>query len=400
MNIGIVTAWLERGAAYVSRAYAETFSKEHKVFIYARGGEYYAKGDPNWDMDYVTWGKIVKGKGGFYIDSKDFFDWVEKCNLDLILFNEQRHWDIILKCQKLKIPIGSYVDFYTKKTVKYFDAFDFLFCNTKKHFSVFNNHKQSYYIPWGTDIDLFLPSRNQDFSKAIFFHSAGMGKGNIRKGTDLVIKSFQNITGNAKLIIHSQVGIENFPDIAEIVHNDPRISFIHKTVHAPGLYSLGNVYVYPTRLEGIGLTIAEALSCGLPVITTDNSPMNEFVITGYNGRLVKVSKYENRNDNYYWPQSICDIDDLTEAMQAYANNPTLIREQSENARNYAKKNLDWKKNSESLLSIIPNIKIKRSKSPILYCSIMWFSFVNTKLKPYIKKMKRNIVLFIRHKQHK
>lgn len=57
MNVGIVTTWFERGAAYVSRAYMETLSRWHKVFVYARAGERYAQGDPKWDKEYVTRGE-------------------------------------------------------------------------------------------------------------------------------------------------------------------------------------------------------------------------------------------------------------------------------------------------------------------------------------------------------
>lgn len=58
MNIGIVTTWFERGAAYVSRQFEQVLEKDgHNVFILARGGEKYAKGDPKWDLDNVHWGK-------------------------------------------------------------------------------------------------------------------------------------------------------------------------------------------------------------------------------------------------------------------------------------------------------------------------------------------------------
>ena len=40
MNIGIVTTWFERGAAYVSKQYKDSLEEcGHKVFIYSRGGE-------------------------------------------------------------------------------------------------------------------------------------------------------------------------------------------------------------------------------------------------------------------------------------------------------------------------------------------------------------------------
>ena len=57
MNIGIITTWFERGAAYVSKQFEDIFSLNHNVFIYARGGEKYAKGDPKWNRPNVTWGK-------------------------------------------------------------------------------------------------------------------------------------------------------------------------------------------------------------------------------------------------------------------------------------------------------------------------------------------------------
>jgi glycosyltransferase involved in cell wall biosynthesis len=78
------------------------------------------------------------------------------------------------------------------------------------------------------------------------------------------------------------VPAEKLGGIAETIHKDSRIEFIEKTIPAPGLYFRGDVFVYPTRLEGIGLCVPEALACGLPVITTENSPMNKFVKV-YNG---------------------------------------------------------------------------------------------------------------------
>lgn len=39
MNIGLVTTWFERGAAYVSKAYLNSLKTDNNVFIYARGGE-------------------------------------------------------------------------------------------------------------------------------------------------------------------------------------------------------------------------------------------------------------------------------------------------------------------------------------------------------------------------
>ena len=357
LNIGIVTTWFERGAAYVSRAYLETLSKEHNVFIYARGGEKYAVENPYWDKDYVTWGKRNIELHPLFIYWNDFIRWINKNNLDLIIFNEQNIWDVILKCKKLNLIIGAYVDYYTDTTVPFFWLFDFLLCNTQRHYSVFNKHPQALYIPWGTNCDVFTPT-NQTSNKnnVRFFHSAGMGGIGLRKGTDILVKSFQKVTGNAELIIHSQVGINKYADSAKLIGDDPRITFIEREISAPGLYYLGDVYVYPSRLEGIGLTIPEALASGLPVITTDNAPMNEFVIDHHNGYLVEVDYFRQRNDRYYWPESICSEIHLANAMQYYIDNPVEITNQGLQARIYAEENLDWNINSRIILDRIAHFK--------------------------------------------
>src|SRR5690606_37396238 len=86
-------------------------------------------------------------------------------------------------------------------------------CNTKRHYSVFKNHPQAYYIPWGVNIELFKPKH--DLSRPgivrkeiIFFHSVGMS---LRKGTSNLIQTF--ISGElykkAKLVIHSQLDFED-----------------------------------------------------------------------------------------------------------------------------------------------------------------------------------------------
>lgn len=361
MKIGIVTTWFERGAAYVSRAYMQTLAKDHEIFIYARGGEY-AIDDPDWDMPNVTWGKKLENVNQkTYIIWKDFKLWLIRNNINLIIFNEQNSWDIILHLRNKDILLGTYIDYYTPKTVPLFKFYDFLLCNTKRHYDVFKSHPQCFYLPWGTDTNLCAPMENKTKKKeTVFFHSAGMGGTNLRKGTDFLVNAFKKVRGNTRLIIHSQVSLKKYMPVANLIKNDNRIEFIEGTFPLPGLYHKGDIYVYPTRLEGIGLSIAEALSCGLPVITTDNPPMNEFVNHGSTGLLVKVDEFKTRYDNYYWPESICSETSLKNAMQSYVDQPELISTHSRNARKYALENLNWMENSKHLGKILNSVKRTRN----------------------------------------
>jgi len=362
MNIGIVTSWYERGAAYVSLAYMNALEKQgHEVKIYARGGGYYARGDPNWDLPDVTWGMKYKplplGRNprftNQYVNMLHFEGWLRKNDIEILIFNEERIFRTVDRARKLGYISGAYVDYYKKNTVQQFETYDFLLCNTRRHYSVFRDFPNSLFIPWGTDVDLFQPKAREcgesTASQVVFFHSAGWGGANIRKGTDLLLKAFQQVTGNVRLVIHSQAPLSKFGDAAaDIVRRDARIEFIERTVPAPGLYHLGDVFVYPSRLEGIGLCVPEALACGLPVITTDDAPMNEFVKDGVNGLLVRVKEKRTRKDSYYWPESIVDIGDLTRAMQVYIDDKGLLALHKKQARKSAETRLDWMKNAAEL----------------------------------------------------
>jgi glycosyltransferase involved in cell wall biosynthesis len=359
VNIGIVTAWFERGAGYVSKQYHDTLARENRVFIYARGGEAYGKGNPKWDFENVTWGQNHINGISLPISLPHFIDWLETYQIDLVLFNEQREYTPVLYCNKLGIITGTYVDYYSERSIRYFGCYDFLICNTRRHYDVFSWHPQCYFLPWGTDVDIFRPRglKLRDPAVVTFFHSAGMNP--YRKGTDLLIQSFAQLVIEAKLIIHTQKDIiRTFPKLRELIENlsvNGCLRIINKTIPAPGLYHLGDVYVYPSRLDGLGLTIAEALSCGLPVITTDSQPMKEFLDSSV-GRLIEVDSYTRREDGYYWPQSLIDCDSLVQAIEYYSRHKSHLPQLKQRARDYAVNNLDWKKNSQPLNKIIQEIK--------------------------------------------
>ncbi|MDF1515067.1 MAG: glycosyl transferase, partial [Anaerolineae bacterium] len=217
MNIGIVTTWFERGAAYVSKAYTDVLSQDNNVFIYARGGEENSKGDPRWNLPNVTYGKTYSPLDPRhqpftkytrnYVDMLHFEGWLSANDMDLVIFNEERGVSSLRRTKKLGYTIGAYVDYYTNDTLNQFSIYDFLLCNTKRHYSVFRGFPNTIYIPWGTDITTFCPhirnNRSTGEGTVRFFHSAGYGGVNNRKGTDLLVKAFQKIRGDCKLIIHS-----------------------------------------------------------------------------------------------------------------------------------------------------------------------------------------------------
>jgi len=383
MNVGIVTAWYDGGAGMVSRAYRQTLSSAHDVYIYARGG-IQPKEDPKWNLREVTWGRQFQ-RGITRIALREFRRWALGRKLDVIIFNEQ--WDfipVVYARRETDAAIGAYVDYYKADTVRFFDLYDFLLCNTKRHYSVFKEHPGAVYIPWGTDCEVFTGDcQPASAESVVFFLSAG---GNAdRKGAGVALKAFKQLKGPCRFVLHLQHPLAKYPDLEPLCGDDPRVEVIVRTEPAPGLYHLGDVYVYPTVLEGIGLTICEAMACGLPVITTDCPPMNEFVEHGINGRLVRPYEYRGRTDGYYWAESYCKAEDVAQAMQYYVDHRESIRDMKRQARQYAREHRNWASNAATLPGILTEFATSPRRREELE-ELEWRALD----KSYLPPMRRNL----------
>ncbi len=370
MNIGIVSTWFPVGAGYVSKAYREVLSKEHNVLIYARGGKK-MQGDPLWDDRNVTWAPLHYNG----ISTRHFIKWAKRNRIDVLFFNEQRYWKPVIAAKNSGFCIGAYIDYYTQPTVKAFQLYDFLICNTKRHFSVFKWHQHCYYIPWGTDIERYKPKVKNRSEKLTFIINLGWeGKYTYdRKGLLLALQAFKEVNGDCQLLVYSQVELSNcILTWQEKILSDNRVKFIFGTFD-PFPYNEGDVYIYPSRLDGIGLSLPEALSCGLPAITTDCAPMNEFVKDGFNGCLVSVEEFLGRYDGYYWAESICRLQSLKQAIQSYIIDKDLAFKQGVIARQVAKEQLDWRENSKNLseiFSLTKNSEHKVDKDLVSYALML------------------------------
>jgi glycosyltransferase involved in cell wall biosynthesis len=343
----------------------DVLSKTDDVFIYARGGEKYAKGNPQWDMPNVYWGKICLGKkgvfGGTYIDRKDFEKWLKGNLIDAVLFNEQQWFQPMLWCKTLGVKSLAYIDYYNEKTIPLFGVYDALICNTKRHAFAFREHPHVNYLKWGTDVNLYQP-KDYRKEKMTFFHSAGMAP--IRKGTDVLLHSFYNAKERKKalLLIHTQVDLQSFfPELKDMIRemqDEGSLELVTKTITAPGLYYKGDVYIYPSRLDGIGLTLMEAISSGMAVVTTDNPPMNEFVEPVF-GQLCKVDYQYSRADGYYWPMCMPSIESLTTIIEDYIDGKYDLSKMKLAARKYALKELNFQDNCKALHSIFKETEIEK-----------------------------------------
>lgn len=353
MNVGIVTVWGDRGASVVSKSYIEILKHKFDIFIYSRGGEesIRERGDRNNNVYLSTTYKIPITT---YLNKEEFIGWVKRNNIEIVIFNEQHWFEPLLWLKELKIKTFTYVDYYTEETIPLFALYDGVICNTKRHYEIFKK-MNSLYFKWGVNLELYSRNWHKKNKCLTFFHSCGMNP--MRKGTDILLKSAINLTGDFKIIIHSQKKLSSYYKddedvllcIATLIKEE-KLEVIEETIKAPGLYYRGDVYVYPCRLDGLGLTVPEALASGLPCIVPNFEPMTDFISPDC--KTVSIDRIYARKDGYYWPQHICNIESLTYSMQGFINSKDSISEIQTRVRQHAVENLNWESNSIDLNDFI------------------------------------------------
>ena len=92
--------------------------------------------------------------------------------------------------------------------------------------------------------------------------------------------------------IKARLGGPKFPEVM-IIEDDLDINGL------VSVYNSADVYVAPTRAEGFGMTILEAMSCGVPVITTRYSAHSDFV-NDSNAYVVGATEMPAPVSMQYW----------------------------------------------------------------------------------------------------
>jgi len=151
-----------------------------------------------------------------------------------------------------------------------------------------------FVVNLGYDNNIFKPKKSYNISKALL-KIIYVGNISVRKGIKVLIKALQ-ILNDRKIelilvgnLIDCNITSENtsinFKHIAYCNHNE-----------LAKLYQEADLFILPTYMDGWGMVLVEAMSCGTPVITTENAGSKEAITNGEDGFIVPAGDAESLAD--------------------------------------------------------------------------------------------------------
>lgn len=117
------------------------------------------------------------------------------------------------------------------------------------------------------------------------------------KGIDILIESFNHLTGEDSephlLLVGSGPDENLLKKTVEDYGLEKKVTFYGEAdwEKAMQLIAIMDIVVVPSRYEGFGLTAAEAMAAGKPVLASDTSGLKEVVANGETGILFPVDDY-------------------------------------------------------------------------------------------------------------
>ena len=146
---------------------------------------------------------------------------------------------------------------------------DLYICPSKLDYDIYKAEgKLCVYLPIPIDRSRLLFKLRRKANTFVFNNGHGGSIG--RNGCHEMIEAISRTKISTKFIIRSQIALRE-----AII--DPRVEYKFGNFTESELFRDGDVFVFPHKFDGLSLPIQEAMACGMPVITTDFYPHNEYL---------------------------------------------------------------------------------------------------------------------------
>jgi 1,2-diacylglycerol 3-alpha-glucosyltransferase len=240
-----------------------------------------------WDQPGVT------AASAFETPMDEYVDWVEANRIEVVLCDQNYQFDELTELRRRGVrTIGRFVweHFIAEHVEPARRAYDVVYSVTEAERERYRGlGLETPRVPWGIHPELLAvePGRADDGLVKFVFPGGFLGH---RKPAEPVIEAFTAAEGDhIRLLVKAQVERSRLERILPLVEADDRVELLLEDQpwekHLRTIASC-DVSVSPSRWEGLGLPLYEAVALGLPTITNDDPPMNEVITDGENGLLV------------------------------------------------------------------------------------------------------------------
>ncbi len=361
MRIGVCAYWFNRGQGVVARQLRSALdSLGHETYVLARPTRarnirpsFVDRTGP-WDQPRVT------EASAYAIPAEELLEWGTSNEIELVFFDQNYGFEAIGALRSSGVrTVGRFV--WEQFAADHVDpakrALDVVYSVTAAEQERYASMGiESPRVHWGIHPELLAfgsgrasadpaaPGRDAEeaggASGLLFFYPGGfLSK---RKPLPELLKAFRAARGDdVRLLIKGQVRRE-LDVLDRGVRRDPRVEVILEdlpTAEHLALFASADVCLAPSRWEGLGLHLYEAIALGLPVITNDYPPMNEVIRDGENGLLVRSRRRGRAASGI--PAQLPVVRDLTRAINE-ARAPGVLAELGAGVR-AARERLSWER---------------------------------------------------------
>jgi len=163
----------------------------------------------------------------------------------------------------------------------------------------------------------------------------------VRKGVRYLIEAFKKLSHPKKRLVLVGPNVNDGALNGLILTPDIVFTGVLKGKNLEQAYHAADVFCLPSIEEGLALVLGEALSFGLPIITTCNTGADDIITDGREGYILPI-----RDSISIWQK-----------LQAFVDDPELFKKFQQNAFNRSKQLNGWEETGKNLVSTLSKVKL-------------------------------------------
>lgn len=209
--------------------------------------------------------------------------------------------------------------------------------------------------------DVFHPDASQRGDDFVFL---SVGKYEKRKSIDETVQAFEAefpLAEYPRVQLRLKADFPLFPErvreLAQRLAHDPRIRIVSgdfSDAQMAALYRSADAFVFPSKAEGFGLPLLEAIACGVPAITTNVSAQTAFLekIPGLFAAVAyKPAPIDDADYRYFYAAdygnepfgswALPAVESIRRAMREMYEHPREWRERARRASDVLRASFSW-----------------------------------------------------------